>query len=685
MPIKYIEIRNMKSIRKEVIDLDDINFFLGHNGAGKSNILKAVNYFYCNLVENNVDTTLFDKNNQFNKFFEISIEYDFSAISKKINSIRSNGLTDQVKGFVKKYDFYQSVFSKDNKVKLTLRQFKDNTKEWLVNDISVKNSPLKSIKNFENHFFKLRALIKNMFPVYHTDVRNLNLTNWENIWSIVGDLCKVDIDDKDKTQNSIQEMLYEILGAKHKKMHRSIKNSLEENHIQLKEFNSKEQFSTIYKMHYNGEKFNYKNFDLSYFSDGNNSFNYLNVLISIISNISKHKLKEPLVIIDEPEMGLYQKHIDSLTDQIVKIRKSGQVIISTHSARMIRNIMKSECSSNVYHLILQNEYTIVSKMKELIDDKERYRITEKEASYYFSRGILFVEGETELEVFQNENLAEIFPILNKIDVSLGGANNIILNLSSPEKRNTNIPYLVLLDFDKILTFHKRAGKYHNKFTLCNSKINPLSDKNFKNAIKEKYLYGHKRLATHRKRVEIKEFLSNETFTFDNDWFYSNEDKYKNIKRDIKDYCLNYNVFLVDDTIEGSIININNHKIVHEWLKSESTVYQIPEITDIYDFDNNELYKTTALRLLHSGKYDNLTNIIKDSTIRKNPSSEVKKIYRIIHKRKKQKANGWIKSFFSFYFNSKMDGIPNLDKKKQKFSEDFPEIYSIISKLEAMLK
>lgn len=83
MPIKYIEIRNMKSIRKEVIDLDDINFFLGHNGAGKSNILKAVNYFYCNLVENNVDTTLFDKNNQFNKFFEISIEYDFSAISKK--------------------------------------------------------------------------------------------------------------------------------------------------------------------------------------------------------------------------------------------------------------------------------------------------------------------------------------------------------------------------------------------------------------------------------------------------------------------------------------------------------------------------------------------------------------------------------------------------------------------------
>ena len=44
--IKKIRIKNFRSIVDETIDLTDINFFVGKNDCGKSNVLKALNLFF---------------------------------------------------------------------------------------------------------------------------------------------------------------------------------------------------------------------------------------------------------------------------------------------------------------------------------------------------------------------------------------------------------------------------------------------------------------------------------------------------------------------------------------------------------------------------------------------------------------------------------------------------------------
>lgn len=46
MHIKKIEIRNFRSIKKAIIDLENINIFYGLNDVGKSNVLKALNLFF---------------------------------------------------------------------------------------------------------------------------------------------------------------------------------------------------------------------------------------------------------------------------------------------------------------------------------------------------------------------------------------------------------------------------------------------------------------------------------------------------------------------------------------------------------------------------------------------------------------------------------------------------------------
>ena len=67
--IKKIHIQNFRSIVDEVIDLDNINFFVGKNDCGKSNVLKALNLF-------------FNGETDFGRKFDFSLDY--SKLAKKV-------------------------------------------------------------------------------------------------------------------------------------------------------------------------------------------------------------------------------------------------------------------------------------------------------------------------------------------------------------------------------------------------------------------------------------------------------------------------------------------------------------------------------------------------------------------------------------------------------------------------
>ena len=67
--IKKIRIKNFRSIVDETIDLSDINFFVGKNDCGKSNVLKALNLFF---------------NGQTDFLCDFNFSLDYSKLAKKI-------------------------------------------------------------------------------------------------------------------------------------------------------------------------------------------------------------------------------------------------------------------------------------------------------------------------------------------------------------------------------------------------------------------------------------------------------------------------------------------------------------------------------------------------------------------------------------------------------------------------
>ena len=74
MPLTRLIIKNFKSIKSCDISLSELNVLIGENGTGKTNLLDAISYFYCNLTGSEIRTDVFDENNRYSnalQFFNI--------------------------------------------------------------------------------------------------------------------------------------------------------------------------------------------------------------------------------------------------------------------------------------------------------------------------------------------------------------------------------------------------------------------------------------------------------------------------------------------------------------------------------------------------------------------------------------------------------------------------------------
>ena len=86
LKIKQIQIKNFRSIIKTILDLQNINVFVGLNDVGKSNVLKALNLFFNDETEPGVNfnfETDYSKNAPIiaKKAQEIEIKITFSIPS----------------------------------------------------------------------------------------------------------------------------------------------------------------------------------------------------------------------------------------------------------------------------------------------------------------------------------------------------------------------------------------------------------------------------------------------------------------------------------------------------------------------------------------------------------------------------------------------------------------------------
>ena len=240
MGIENIEIENYKSIKKCKLNLKQLNALIGENGCGKTNIISAIKYFYSNLISENNDEEIFDKNNSFNNTVKIKIQYNCKELRKIIsNKIRNELFTEDTGKEKQNAEYYSKIYSLIDKDKIELQLTK------------IKNQPIKwNIEPRAN-----REIIYNIFPIYTIDAKNINVESWNLIWKEIGDLIKIENSVATNFQQQIVEILEESQDKKIAKRFSELEKVLQDSEIQIKKYTQREYATAITKMYYKGEKF----------------------------------------------------------------------------------------------------------------------------------------------------------------------------------------------------------------------------------------------------------------------------------------------------------------------------------------------------------------------------------------------------------------------------------------------
>lgn len=663
MPIKGIKINNFKSLKNIKINFEnnrhDLYCILGKNGSGKSNILDAINYFYNNLIDYNINKDVIDTTNPYTERMEITVVYDLSnLLKKKSNEFIKDELTK-----------IQKYINNNNEICIKMLQYKDN------------------IKSFYPENKELLKFLHRYFPVYLIDTRFITLQNWDMVWEIIGDISQTTFKiENEELLQQLDTAYKNIYGDKYSKTVQILEDIFKKENIDTNKYNYNARYKNIIISRLGGNEFVKDGNKLNYYSDGLNSLNFIKLLIQLIFELSKTGIKEPILIIDEIEIGLHPQYINLLIEIIVTcVNKKTNTLISTHSPSFICELIKSEVSVGIFRVDLYKNYTRIEKMKEIIEEENRSIFTVNESYCYFSNMVVFVEGTSEMQLLSHRKIHNLFAFMNKIDFYSYDSNNTKLKFIYPDKINFKIPYIILIDMDKILSYKK------NKFKIkSESLVNPLSSGNV--GQKEKLLYYStndiRKQRTHYLRNRIYGFIKKYELILDSNLLYINVDLYERLIGYIETYCKEYNIIPARTTIEGIIINNSNIDKVIEWLYEE--LNEISLLDEILQYDVQTLgkidikYRTTIVRVICNGKFDNLKTL-KQINSEGMINSELYKNIKEIQKKIGKKTGGWIIKFIDFYFTHYINPIKDNELKKVEFSKDFPELYNILKIIKSMVE
>lgn len=652
MGLETICIRNYKCIRDYKIALKQMNLLLGENGSGKTNILSAIVYFYENMISQNPSYQVFDENNPLNDKVEITLTYDLSRIL-----IRSRRNRKRKK---EKYlTYYKKIegIAENGKISLTLSQVKGGRITW-------------------NHGIDTRKILYHLYPLYQLDAREINLIDWEELWGNIGDLIKMESENSEKLHEDLADVVKKTGGELQDKLGQ-VEQVLKRLQVMPLKFSVSEFAANMAKMYYNGREFSFMGHRLDSFSNGTNSYNYTCLLLYVLSAMGHSKMKEPVLLMDEPEISLHFHMIDELTDVLLECVEDISVIATTHSPRLVKNILvKEQRNATIYQVYKRGDYSYLCllNMFEEQENREKYFLTEQHANAFFAKILVLVEGETELELLQNPYLRQLFPILKQAEIIKGMSDKVVYRIVDTNTRHYNVPMAALLDMDKILEWD--SGKNQMKWK---------KDYQFVGE-KEKYLYGRKRNETVNRKKRIRAMCQKCKFSYRLPFYGSEDNNYRELIQTVQEYYAKYHIFAASTTIEGVLINEENYQYVIEYLKS---LNKWKDIEKAYQLLYNKIDKVNFLRLLFHGKSDFLLKF--DGIIKRNPKMypQLKAALRS-HSIAK---TSWVSSFLHYYFAQTV-GVPSEKLTQKKFSEwceagavrgqlkmqfvsDFPELYRFI--------
>lgn len=600
--IKSIKIKNLLSFNELFInDLKDVNCIVGINNTGKSNLLKLLKYFY-NRLEN-IKELPPSLNSKYSAFGTITITFNLTRIKQiveadsKIKKAYFKYIYNVLFKDREELNFFSDLANNrinDSTLDLTLTIFSNDSVEWSIKDK------------------KVLELISYLYPFFHIETRHIDLYDWNKIWNLISRLKSFNLDNFDK-EKIITFFDKQIDGEESNGSngYREYINKIERI-TNIGRYSYREKVLNYIKVGLTGQTFTIDNKDLSIQSDGTNSHKFIELFLDLLISLTRREYISPTVYIDEPEIGLHPKKNEELIYNLfdiynsfkktTNIRERGKyktpyptIIFSTHSPNIVKQIIKLfDTNQQILHFSKnKSDHTIVQKMNSHYDDKRFLPIfSDNEARLFFSNFILFVEGETELEIFNNKSLMNKFSILKKIDIYKSSSNVFSANIN-PASANTSIPYLFLFDADKIFSFQnintsnctlalQLLNKNDTLYNLPNNK--PESKKIFENDIK-KYSKGHndkyRNLLKNLKEVmEIKDQI----FTYNKLSYKINEQRvYLKCLQILRKYLVEHNVFFVNSTIEEILINKKSSELFISWLIKE---YQI-DTSHLYNIRNVE--------------------------------------------------------------------------------------------------
>lgn len=652
MSLTTIQIRNYKSIQNFTIELRDMNLLLGENGSGKTNILSALQYFYDNMISQKPSYQVFDTNNPLNNRVEITLTYD---MHKLLVRSRKNRQTQQTR-YLSYYKAIENITDGEI-IHLTLRQIKGGAITW-------------------SHDIHTRKLLYHLYPLYHVDAREINLVDWEDLWTDIGDLVKPDSDISDELQERIAKEIRKTEGYLGNRLS-YVDEMMERLQVEPRRYSVREWAAHVAKAYYSGERFAYQGYDLNCLSNGTNSYNYISLLVSILSAMGQFKMKEPVLLMDEPEISLHFHMIDELSDVLLEEAEEITILAATHSPRLVRNVfVKEQDNCLIYQIYMRDNYSNLCLLKLFSHQeyREKYFLTEHHANAFFAKLLILVEGETELELLQNPYLRQLFPVLRQAEIIKGMSDKVIYRIVDTNTRHYQVPMAALLDMDKILqwnqTKHQMEWKKEYRFV----------------AAQERYTYGEKhRTAQHcRRRIQA---MCDRCYFKKRLPFYSTVDEnYHELIQTVKEYYGLYHIYPLSTTIEGVLINEYNYDRIIAYLEHIGKWKQLEDAYQkLYD-DNNKL---NFLRLLFHGKSDLL---LKSDTVIKENKNMYPELREALQKKAISKTS-WVSGFWNYYFAEKT-GISTEKLTQRQFTQfcedtskrlrlreniqqDFPELYQFL--------
>ncbi|MCD9540599.1 AAA family ATPase [Photobacterium carnosum] len=686
MSIQSIKIKNLLSFGSiELKNIEEINAIVGMNNVGKSNFLSLVKFFYEKMASDRILAP--ELNSNYSPIGEITIKYDLSRIkkivmsgrnkSKFFNIIYSSIIKDSTVSF---FSMFSSSFKNESKsFELTLIVNSNGSSYWLEKD-------------------KQRIeIIKYLFPFFHIDSRHIDLHDWDKIWDLVASVKSLNVEKLD--MDEFKEYIDSKLSNKGSIFSDYI--NLIENSVTIEKYSHKEKVLSLLKAAVKGSVFSSEGRNTQYQSDGTNSFNYIDSTLKLLMLITRSEYISPFVFVDEPEVGLHPKKCERLVNNVYETYKKfgfkdgerratqfPKIIFSTHSSSVVKEIIKNfQENHQVIHFSLdENNRTRLQIMNSIYKENNFLSIfSDNEARLFFSKFILFVEGETELEIFGNFKLQNKFKLLKEIEI-YKCSNNKIAEGINPSYSNTSIPYLFLYDADKFYEFEMQVSqKLKIKFKNATKLVGIKSDKIAQDLKYYKRGFSNEHKKMFSRLEQISSFLGNELETDDTGLFFKSNSPFYVFRIQAREYLKNKRVSVFNDTIEGALINESSKEIFFKWLLSHYNVdvsHLRGVTTQLRNSSTvviNDKVLLTSIKLMFEGKSDTQFK-------KKKPYKQVADLDFYINGQADwppvSKTSGWVTYFLDFAIDEiEKESLLSQDHNfYELFNSYFPELYAILNRL-----